>query len=106
MIFLALLTLGLSQEDSTQICLPEEQIRALFEDAQYYTLCEQTLHQLDYLILEMDSIIIKQDSIIFVLEQQVALQDSVLQEAIIEYMWWEKPLYLILGILSGKFLLN
>tara|TARA_Y100000034_G_scaffold135510_1_gene207710 strand:+ start:4113 stop:4409 length:297 start_codon:yes stop_codon:yes gene_type:complete len=98
------LTLGLSQENSGQICLPEEQVRILFEDAQKYSICDQTLNQLEFVINKMDSIIIDQDSLLIVLEQEIELQNSMLKENSNKDTWWIQGFILIGGVLFGKIL--
>ena len=70
-----LLTLGLSQ-DSSKICLPEEQVRALFEDAQLLPLCKEEKELYKLVILNRDTTIKIQDELIINLESQIISREN------------------------------
>jgi len=94
MILFLLSTPGISQDN---LCLPREQIEALYTDVIFLT--SQT-EKLDSLNLLYKTVTNKQDSIIVNLEEQVALQDSIINEMDLdkEDPWYLKYLYLIIGI--------
>lgn len=94
------MTSGISQENN-EICLPEAQIRALFEDAQLYTICEQKKVQLQLLATNKDSTISIQQDLITNLESHVSLQDSLMTEMRSEVgtEWYIKYLFFMVGIL-------
>tara|TARA_Y100000310_G_scaffold341159_1_gene439397 strand:- start:982 stop:1296 length:315 start_codon:yes stop_codon:yes gene_type:complete len=93
------LTNGISQE-TNEVCLPEAQIRALFEDAQLLSICEQEKELYKLVVFNRDTTIRIQDELIINLESQVALQDSLMTEMRSEVGtdWYIKYLFLILGI--------
>ena len=99
LILALLLTNGISQE-TNEVCLPEAQIRALFEDAQLLSICEQEKELYKLVVFNRDTTIRIQDELIINLESQVALQDSLMTEMRSEVGtdWYIKYLFLILGI--------
>ena len=95
MILLVLSTIGLSQ-DSTEICLPEEQVRALFEDAQKYHLCEEQIIARDSLITSLEYGIFLRDSTITLLNERIILCEETLGEHT-DSAEWLKYLYIAGG---------
>lgn len=94
MILFPLLTLGISQDE---VCLPDEQVRAMFTDLLLY---ETNINLLDSLNNIYETNIVLKDSIILNLEEQISLQDSLIQELDIskDDEWYLKYIYLIIGI--------
>ena len=94
MILFPLLTLGISQDN---ICLPREQVNAMFEDVLFYTL---KADKLDSLNSVYESNISIKDSIIINLEEQILLQNSLIEELDLdkEDAWYVKYIYLLIGI--------
>ena len=94
------MTSGISQENN-EVCLPEVQVRALFEDAQLYTICEQEKVQLQVLISNQDSTLSIQQDLITNLENNISLQDSLMTEMRSEVgtEWYIKYLFFMVGIL-------
>ena len=94
------MTLGLSQ-DSSKICLPEEQVRALFEDAQLLPLCKEEKELYKLVILNRDTTIKIQDELIINLESQITIQDSVIKEMDLagnDDPWYMKYIYSFVAI--------
>lgn len=91
------MTLGSSQEE---VCVPEVQLRALFEDAQLYYVCEEQIYKLDSLVGFYEDAVLAQDSLIINLNKQITLQDSVIQELDLDKKdpWYMKYLYILIGI--------
>lgn len=94
------MTLGLSQ-DSNTICLPEEQVRALFEDAQLLPLCNEEKEEVYKLLDNRNTTIKIQDELIINLESQMAIQDSVIKEMDLadnDDPWYIKYIYSFVAI--------
>ena len=68
-------TTGLSQ-DSTNVTLPEEQVKALLEDAKLYKECAKGEVLRDSLINNLEYNCLVKDSLIVNLEHTIALNDS------------------------------
>jgi hypothetical protein len=100
LILALLLTSGISQE-TNEVCLPEAQIRALFEDAQLLSICEQEEELYKLIVFNRDTTIKIQDELIINLESQIALQDSLMTEMRSEVgtEWYIKYLFFMVGIL-------
>ena len=95
------MTLGLSQ-DNSKICLPEEQVQALFEDAQLLPICKEEKELYKLVILNRDTTVSIQDSIIISLEKEISLQNKLIKNSIDNLDWQTRVLYLLSGIvLSG-----
>ena len=94
------MTLGLSQDSST-ICLPEEQVRALFEDAQLLPLCTEEKELYKLVLFNRDTTIKIQDELIINLESQLAIQDSVIKEMDLagnDDPWYIKYIYSFVAV--------
>jgi len=95
-----LLTSGLSQtETNNTITLPSDQVRALFESAQLYDVCNTQLALCDSFVVELKTSLATKDSIIVLLNERIqTCEDLKVKPAIInEHSLWAKSLYTLLG---------
>jgi len=99
------LTLGLSQ-DNSKICLPEEQVQALFEDAQLLPICKEEKELYKLVILNRDTTVSIQDSIIISLEKEISLQNKLIKDSIENLDWRTRGLYLLFGIIISGTVFN
>ena len=88
------------------ICLPQEQVKLLFEEAQKVPLLKKEIGLKDSLIVIHENTINKKDTVIWNLEDQVLLQDSIIiaiqnQETIPTEVWWKKWIYGAVGLATG-----
>ena len=103
MIWLTPLTIGLSQEKQADlVCLPDEQVKALLEDAKlkeiYYN--KNMLLSKDISIVE-DQLILC-DSTRVMLNQKLEIKDEQIKNLEAQQdQWWIKYGWLLMGLLSG-----
>ena len=97
------LTIGLSQENQAKdVCLPEEQVKALLEDAQTLTICNKDLLLKRDLILSLEYNLLLMDSSSVMLNEQLFLKDEQIKNLEAQQdQWWVKWGYLIIGTLVG-----
>ena len=100
-----LLTHGLSQ-DNDEICIPEEQVRILFEDSKLLPICLNKQEELYNLILNKNTTISIQDSIIINLEKEISLQNKLIKNSIDDLDWQTRALYLLSGIVVSGVIFN
>ena len=106
LLLILLISLISSQDVSNEeICLPREQIQALFLDAQKLPLAESKLALKDSIIMSNNEVISWQDSTIVLLKEEIALKDSLFKDLGGENMestqWYEKYLYALVAFLTG-----
>ena len=103
MIWLTPLTIGLSQEkQAEEVCLPDEQVKALLEDAKlkevYYN--KSMLLSKDINLIE-DQLILC-DSTTVMLNQKLEIKDEQIKNLEAQQdQWWIKWGYLLMGVLAG-----
>ena len=96
-----LLTSGFSQ-DSTQVILPSEQVKALLEDASLYKDCVKGESLRDSLINNLEYNCLVKDSLIINLEHTIALNDSLHKvNTSSEDKWLWSAFSLLIGLLAG-----
>ena len=103
MIWLMPLTIGLSQENQAEeVCLPEEQVRALLEDAKLKEVWYQkTLVLRKDLHLIEDQLILC-DSTEVMLNRKLEIKDEQIKNLEAQQdQWWIKWGYLLIGTLVG-----
>ena len=106
MTLVVLLTSGLSQ-DSTQVVLPEEQVKALLEDAKLYKECAKGEALRDSLITNLEYNCLVKDSLIVNLEHTIALNDSLHKvDTTAEDKWIWSAFSALIGVLLGTQLGN
>ena len=88
-----------------EICLPREQVEALLLDAKTLLIVQEEVTLKDSIISSQELTIVQQDSTINLLNQKIALSDSLVQDSheIIadNTAWYKKYLQLLVVFLSG-----
>jgi hypothetical protein len=89
--------------DTSEICLPTEQVRALLIDAQLTTILQEEKVLQDSIILEQEKTIVLQDSTIILFKKRIAIQESLVrtEEAPVAYKYLELILIFLSGIGLG-----
>jgi len=103
LIWLTPLTIGLSQEkQAEEVCLPDEQVKALLEDAKLKEVFYNKTMLLSKDINALENQLILCDSTEVMLNKKLEIKDEQIKNLEAQQdQWWVKYGWLLMGILAG-----